>query len=64
MSTVNFTGAAQDDASVQKTLAMALCSGLSSAKWGEVVFETSQEVLTGGQNLLKKELPSDTERVQ
>ena len=46
VSTVNFTGAAQDDASVQKTLAMALCSGLSSAKWGEVVFETSQEVLT------------------
>ena len=43
---VNFTGAAQDDASVQKTLALALCSGLSSAKWGEVVFETSQEVLT------------------
>ena len=45
-STVNFMGGAVDDVSVQKTLAMALCSGLRCAKWGEVAFETNQDVLT------------------
>lgn len=42
-----FVGSASgEEASVQTTLAEALCCGLSSGKWTEASFETSKEVLT------------------